>query len=292
VKVDELLTRPPTLETGRELLAWAQELRGRIVRGDMMIGILSVEEVAKAPLALERAASCGLQDAWIELARWYAKPPFGSADMTKAEQALRTAIAAQVPGAALEVVRLRWFYHRDEASADDRREAFEFAQDAVAANRDDGVATYFLGLLTCQGFGTAADPAAAVALQRRAASLGNADAMFELYVHLQTGLGVPRDETGAFAALQQAADAGHPRAMYNMGAFFATGQNVPKDLAAAVDWYTRASDAGNLRATAMLAVMYARGEGVQQDLERARELFDEADYMGFDTSELRGVAEL
>ena len=38
--------------------------------------------------------------------------------------------------------------------------------------------------------------------------------------------------------------------------------------------------------------MYAQGDGVVQDLERARELLDEADYMGFDTSQFRELVGL
>jgi hypothetical protein len=45
----ELLVTVPSAETGRALVAWAKDLRGRILRGDMIVGILSDDEVALAP---------------------------------------------------------------------------------------------------------------------------------------------------------------------------------------------------------------------------------------------------
>ena len=255
----------------------------------MMIGILPVKELEQVPAALERAAAYGLPDAWLELARWHASPPFGGTDLPAMERALRSARAAHAPGAEQETVRLRWI-HRSQVFSDDRREAFDLAQGLVTANPADAVALYYLGLLTFQGFGTTADPAAAAALQQKAAALGNTDAVFELYVHHHLGLGVAADPQAAFEWVRRAAEGGHDRAMYNMGAFHATGQHVAKDAAQAVEWYERASEAGNLQATATLAVLYARGDGVEKDVERALELFEEAESMGFDTSELRELA--
>ena len=290
--IDALLSAPASPETGRALLDWVAGLRARILRGEMMIGILPVEEVERAPLALRKAAECGLAEGWFQLASWHADPPFGAANVAEAEEVLREAMAAGAPGAAVQFARLLWFHGRDTADDAEQREAYGLLEAAAADDPRDASALHLLGLLTCQGFGTEADPEAAVALQEQAASLGSLDAVFELFVHHFNGVGVPRDVEAARGLVRRAADAGHPRAMYNMGAFHATGTLVARDPAAALEWYTRAAEAGNVRATAALAVMYAQGDGCEQDLEHARQLFDEAEYMGLDVSDVRAAVGL
>lgn len=290
--IDELMRRPATPATAAAILAYVRELPGRVLSGDMMVGLLTAAEIEKAPAALALAAGLGERVAWLELARWHANPPFGEQDLPGMERALEKARAAGVQGADLELVRLRWFYRRESATPEEQREAFEIARALAAGTPADPEAIYFLGLLTCQGFGAPPDPAAAVTLQRTAADLGHADAMFELCVYYANGIGLAQSAADSFAWMRKAAQAGQPRAMYNMGACCATGRNTPVDLAAAADWYARASDRGNLQATAMLATMYARGEGVERDEERALELFDEADYLGFDTSSFRAAVGL
>ena len=290
--IDGLLKKALSPETGVALMRWVAELRERIVRGDMMIGILPVAEAQKAPAALRRAIECGIDEAWLKLASWLEEPPIGRSDPGAAEEVLRSAIARGVAGAQLRLVQCRWFYRRDDASAAEKKEAFELVRQLTQANPQDSEAIYFLGLLTCAGFGTAAAPEKAVKLQKKAADLGNPDAMFEIYAHYANGLGVAKNDEAAFAANKRAAEAGHARAMYNMGAFYAVGRYVSKDMTEAAIWYDRASDAGNPRATATLAVMCAQGDGVEKDPARAKLLFDEAEYMGFDVQTMRDAVGL
>ncbi|MHB0972586.1 MAG: tetratricopeptide repeat protein [Thermoanaerobaculia bacterium] len=257
-----------------------------------MIGILTANEVDKAPLALRRAAECGTDEALVELSKWFAAPPYGEPDAHAAEEIVRPLIQRGSPGALTQFVRVRYFYRRYDSTPAEQRETYQMLAHAVASEPPDSEHIYLLGLLTSQGFGTAPDPSGAFSLHQRAAGLGNADAMFELYAHYQSGLGVPRDELAAFAANLAAAEAGSARAMYNMGAFCANGTHVAKDMGKAAEWYKRASEAGHLGATAMLAVMYATGDGVQRDREYAQQLFDEAEYLGYDTAELREMVGL
>jgi uncharacterized protein len=290
--INALLASPCSGDVAKQLLDWATSLRGRILRGDMMVGILSRDEVNLAPSVLRRAADCGATRALIELAKWFADPPLGEPDFQSAEAALREALARDVPTALSVFVETRYFLRRNETSPEEQRETFNLLQAHVATHPDEARSVYLLGLLTCQGFGTAPSPATAFKLQERAADLGDADAMFELYAQLQTGLGVPKDERRAFQAVKRAAEAGQARALYNMGAFYASGVNVPKDLAKAAEWYKRASDAGNLRATTTLALMYAKGDGVPRNPDLAVQLFEEAEYLGYDTSALRELSGL
>lgn len=292
VEIDTLIRRAETREDAQALVDWFGELRGRIIRGDMMLGILSPDEVALVPAALRKAAALGLPSALLQLGDWLARPQFGKPNLQEAEAVLQGAVATGVPGAEIELVRLRWFLRRETASAAQQNEAFGLLERFVAERPGDAEVVYFLGLLTCHGFGTDANPAAAAVLQKSAGELGSADALFELFLYYKAGLGVSVDEQVALAFLRRAADAGHHRALYNMGAFHATGSGFPKDLAAAVDWYERAANAGNLRATAMLGAMYARGEGTERDIEHAKELFDEAEYMGLDVTNIRKAVPL
>ena len=285
--IDALLESKPTEAIGRSLMGWVEATKDRIARGDMAIGILSISEAQKVPEALSKAIDCGVEHAVLDLAWWYALPPFGESDPKRGDKILARAIQDGFTDACLRLVQLRWFFRRDESTEAERAEAFHLCRVLAKEPGRDGEALYFLGLLTCAGFGTPANAKAAVELQRRAADLGNTDAMFELYVHYSQGIGVTQDYRAAFEANKEAAEAGHPRALYNMGAFYATGQLVEKDMMKAAEWYEEAADKGNPQALAMLAVMNAKGEGVEQDTEYATELFDQADYLGFDVQALR-----
>jgi TPR repeat protein len=123
---------------------------------------------------------------------------------------------------------------------------------------------------------------AALAAGERAAALGNADAMFELYVFHANGYGVPQSDEVAHEWLMRAAELGQPRALYNVGAAHATGRGLPKDGVAAVRYYERAAQAGNGQAAATLGVMYLTGDLVAEDHEQAARWFADAEEEGFD----------
>lgn len=285
--INQLLSAAPSREVGLALVDWARELSGRIVRGDMMIGILSPDEVALAPKALRKAKECGIDAALLDLGNWLAAPPFGEPDAMAAEVAFREAMAASVPGARLRLVEFVWFFCRDTASDERKREVYLLAEELAETDSREGRALHLLGLMTSAGFGTQADPHSACAMQEKAAEMGDADAMFEAWLHYDMGLGVAKNSAVGLGYLRRAADCGQPRAMYNMAACLATGRGMARDLASAAEWYLRSSEAGNVRATANLAMMYAKGEGVKKDVEHAKMLFDEAEYMGLDVSGAR-----
>lgn len=285
--IDDLLNAPPSVETARKLNEWADECRNRIARGDLMLGILTVEEVEKISSAYRTAAQFGDTDSWLKLAWWCASPDDGTPDLDAAESALKSAVDSEVPGAELELVKIRWFYKRDSASQEEQEQSYQIVFAIVEKNPKDSEATYYLALLTTHGFGTEADPETGFKLQQQAADIGNTDAMFELYIHLAHGLGVVVDEAAALDACRRAAQAGHPRAMYNMGAFNASGHGVEKNIPEAIEWYERAADEGNPHAMVGLAVIYATGDGVEADSQYAEQMVDQADYLGIDVSEIR-----
>lgn len=285
--IDALLQSRPSSAVARQLVAWADAMRNRIARGDMMLGLLTIEEAAKIPMAYQTAAQDGDSGAWVTLAWWHASPDFGEPDLVAAEYALRAAIVANVKNAKLELAKIRWFFKRETATESEKRQAHQLVSEVVQSDPENADAVYILALLTTHGFGVPASAEEGFQLQRRSAALGSADAMFELYVHYANGLGVPVDEALAFDACLRAANAGHPRAMYNLGAFNATGRGTPKNMPEAVKWYEQAANAGNPSAMVGLAMIYATGDGVEPDREYAREMFDQAEYCGLDVGHLR-----
>jgi len=141
---------------------------------------------------------------------------------------------------------------------------------------------YLLGLFHFNGFGGPADPSESLTWHRKAAEMGNAAAMFELYAMLSQGLGGPENQDEAIMWCFKSAEGGYPRAMANLGVFYARGIGVAKDEALALKWYDAAAQAGHGRAAATLGVMYALGEGAPRSVERAKSYFSRADECGFD----------
>jgi TPR repeat protein len=287
VDVDTLLKAKPSSSVARQLIEWAASTRNRIARGDMTIGILTPDEVAKIPAAYRAAAQHGDAATWIPLAWWHANPQFGEPDLEAAEQALGAAIDGKAPNVGPELAKIRWFFKRDTARAREKKEAYQMVSGIVEADPKSAEGVYFLALLTTHGFGVVASPEAGFGLQHKAASLGNADAMFELYIHYANGLGVAANENAALDACRQAAEAGHSRATYNMGAFNASGRGMPRNIPEAIKWYELAAAAGNPSAMVGLAVIYATGDGVVPDRKYAEQMLDQADHCGLNVSQVR-----
>ncbi len=144
-------------------------------------------------------------------------------------------------------------------------------------------ALYELGLLYYNGeWWLEQDLKKSLDYHKRAATLGNADAMFELYVYYSTGQGVKKDAKVAVDWCMKAADLGQFRACFNMGAFYATGSGVPKDTTQSLKWYEKASAFGNGKASATLGVMYKTGDEVPQDDKKAEDYFNLSEEQNFD----------
>ena len=253
-----------------ELVQWAKSMVGKVERGDMMIGIMSVDQARLIPVALRKALDLGVAEAGLALADWLVRTPIGEADIAAAEDVLLEAIALGLHGACRQLMSYRWYYRRDTCTDQEAQQAFALLEKWFVKNLDDSDAMYLLALVTCHGFGTSANPERSAKMLEKAASMGNADAMFELYIYYANGMGVATDKAKAIVCLRQAGEAGQVRAMYNLGAFHATGRDVPMDQTLAVQWYTRAAHAGHPRAAETLAVMYEDGLGVAQDDTLAR----------------------
>jgi uncharacterized protein len=286
-EIDTLLLAPASEAVAEQLINWANAARNEVLRGDMMLGILTADDVAKIPLAYEKAAQYGKPEAWLRLAWWYAQPEFGEQDLDKALASVQKAIDAGVAEAPLELVKIVWFFKGDDATESEKKQVYQILSSIFEAGDPGAEVTYLLALITCVGFGTTASPERAFELLQKAASLGLATAMFELSLYYAKGIGVAPNQEASFKACRAAAEAGHPRAMYNLGAFYATGHHVPKDAVESRKWYELAAEAGNASALVGLAAIYATGDGADADPDYARELLEQADYCGINTNEIR-----
>jgi TPR repeat protein len=282
-KIDELRAAiasrdvPKLLETARHA-SLALEFRD----SDAMIGLVPVvnelvgELAIMVAKALATAASLGSPEARTLLSQ----RRLGESEITAVLEVLRAQTNQDTPEGyrrsliAAEVI----FWNRLEAHAT------EAAQLAERARKNDphGEASYLSGLLAFHGFGRAKNLEESYALHQHAASLGHANAMFELYAKRSQGLGCPVDEADAINWCIRAAEAGQARAMANLGGFYATGRGLPRNLAESVKWYERAAEQGHGKAAATLGVMYALGQEIPSDPVLARKWFSRAEEDGFD----------
>ncbi|HEY8074535.1 MAG TPA: tetratricopeptide repeat protein, partial [Labilithrix sp.] len=190
-------------------------------------------------------------------------------------KALVAAAAKAHVDAALELAQ--WtFDERDEATAPEAVRVLG----RIADGEKSGRAHRLLGYFAFHGLGCAIDRVASFEHHKKAASCGDADAMFELYAMLAQGIGAAQDDAQALVWCKRAAEGGNARAMANLGGFYATGRGVPRDDALAVGWYRRAAEAGHGKAAAILGVMFALGQGAPKEPARARAAFERAEDLG------------
>ena len=129
-----------------------------------------------------------------------------------------------------------------------------------------------VGELYANGFGVKQDDAKAADWYKRAADLGDREAMFGLAMLKISGrTGPPQREEGA-KLLAASAKLGKPAAAYNLGLLYLEGQVFPQDLKRAAELFRQAADAGNPEAQYALATFYKEGRGVEKDLAEAARL--------------------
>ena len=285
MEIASIMQQPPSAQTGAAALEWAREALGRIARGDDIVGLIRKEEIATIEPALRYAIVGGVVDALLPLAERLRS----EGRTAEADAILQEALAAGIESATLALVEHRWFHRREEASEEQKREAYRHLESYLTEHPRDRVAIHLKRLLVCAGFGAESDPAAAVQLQQQAADLGSSDAMFELYVHYADGLGVEVDHKKALAENERAAELDHPGALYTMGRRHATGNMVEQNLSRALYFYQRADEQGSAEAVAALSVMYALGEGVEPDALQARVYLSLAEERGLDTEPYRAM---
>ncbi|MBN1499898.1 MAG: sel1 repeat family protein [Spirochaetes bacterium] len=290
MNIDEILEAPENAETAEELEYWISSTNNKILRGDLMIGIMDIDEAYKIPAAYEKLIRCGKNEAFEGLAEWYAYPPVGEADCQKADECYMKMMELGIPGADFTLAQFRWFKRRYELSDSEKAESLALLDEDIKNGLTE--AMVLKGYMIADGFGGYPDIPEAVEIFKKAAEMGNTDAMFELYVYYSTGNGIPEDPEAAFRYNAEAAEKGHDRAMMNMGSFFATGRYVEKDINEAVEWYKKAAGKGNERAAYILGVMYCSGDEIEKNTELGLEYFEIAEMNGYDYDAVQEMLEL
>ena len=102
-----------------------------------------------------------------------------------------------------------------------------------------------LGKLYENGEGVPKDMAKAIELYRKAADLGNTEAMVSLGFAIYHGNGIPKDYAKAAELWQKAADMGHTGAMNNLANCYLKGLGVPTDYTKEIEWRKKAAAKGH-----------------------------------------------
>ncbi|MBK6407055.1 MAG: sel1 repeat family protein [Holophagales bacterium] len=126
------------------------------------------------------------------------------------------------------------------------------------------------------GRGVPHDPAVAIQLTERAASLGFGPGARLRGEIAEDGLGVPRDAAQATAWYRRGAELGDGSSMSRFGTRLFDGHAVEPDARQAAAWLEKAVAEGAVEACHLLALMLFRGEGTDPDPVRAQRLLQEA----------------
>jgi len=106
---------------------------------------------------------------------------------------------------------------------------------------------------------------AEIAILKKKAAAGDANAQSSLGYAYANGTGVPQDNAEAVKWYRLAAVQGYAIAQFNLGGMYSHGEGVPEDKAEAVKWYRLAAAQGLAIAQFNLGSMYAKGTGVPKD---------------------------
>lgn len=274
--------------TGEQLHEAAIGLRDAFVRNEHAIGLLPIDAPDVLVRALRAGGDQGHIPSLLTLALLYQRgsiapwAPFPQRDVPAAIELYRTADALGSAEGALGWVRAAYF-DRDLELAP--AAAARLGELHTQSPENAGI-MLFIGYFLHQGYGYAADAAAAARFFEAAAARGDSGAAFELTILHATGDGVPVDPDAALRWTFRAAELGSDRAQANLGGMYATGRGVPKDPSLAVEWYRRSGESGNARGAFIAGVMLLTGDdGLSPDPGAASTQFDDAEELGFDVDD-------
>lgn len=184
-------------------------------------------------------------------------------DYVQAKNWYARAQSNYIPGA----VALGFIY---ETVEDDYKNALEAYQRAAASSDPTGL--FNEGLVYEQGKRYSVDLAKASQLYLKAAERGHIQAMVQLAGIYLNGSTNQKD---ALVWYKKAASLGDRDALYQLGLLSETGVATKLDYADAMDYYQQASNKGNLSAKLALARMYQYGLGVTKDPQKALDIYKE-----------------
>ena len=146
----------------------------------------------------------------------------------------------------------------------------------------DDIAMNMFGLIYTLGDeeGLPADYKEALIWFKKAAEMGNTDAMINIGDMYKEGYGVPEDYSEAMRWYKKAAELGDTDAMSTVGDMYKDGKGAERDLSEAMRWFKKAADKGEVTAMNSIGYMYKYGNGVPLDYIEAMRWFKKAAELG------------
>ncbi len=144
-----------------------------------------------------------------------------------------------------------------------------FAELDPLAQKGDGQALYYVGMLYSDGLGVDQNLAEAMRLFRRSAEQGNPDGQNAMGYSYMMGDGVEKNFDTARLWLNKAAAQGSTKAYRSLGKTYLDGWGVKKDEAQATAWYRKSADAGDPVGCWLLGRSYEMGLGIPKDIVKA-----------------------
>jgi localization factor PodJL len=142
-----------------------------------------------------------------------------------------------------------------------------------AATTGDAAALYEIASLAAEGRGLPRDMILAMHLFERAAQAGLPPAQERLGSLYEKGIGTNRDLKRAITWYERAAQGGNIRAMHNLATLLTSSVNGKPDYPAALRWYNEAAEAGLRDSQFNMGVLLIRGVGANQDMLKAYQWF-------------------
>lgn len=149
-------------------------------------------------------------------------------------------------------VKFRIFHRRFDPAAEERRNSFNLAVDAIQRKKQTAATYDAIGKLAQQKY---------------------PPAMYLYGRLLDAGDGVPQDRERALRLAIDAAKEGYPSAMFDTGRMMMEGRRLAKDPEKGLELVRNAAILGNRRAQFFLGVAYLSGYGVPRDMDRAHQNF-------------------
>ncbi len=141
-----------------------------------------------------------------------------------------------------------------------------------AASTGDAIGRFNAGLVYQEGKGLIVDNDKASQLYLLAAKQGHVKSMVQL---AKLYFSTSKDKQDALPWYKKAAELGDREALYQLGLLSETGVATQLDYSAAVGFYQQSANKGNANAKLALARMYQYGLGVPKDIQKSFELYKE-----------------
>jgi TonB family protein len=231
-------TSPPKV-SHRVEPRYTREARANGIQGTVLLEV-SVDETGKpGNISVLSPIGFGLDSRAVDAVRQWTFQP-------------AVADGKPVEGTTTVEVKFRIFHRRFDPAAEERRNSFNLAVDAIQRKKQTPETIDTLRKLAHEKY---------------------PPAMYLYGRLLDAGDGVAQDRGQALRLVVEAAKEGYPSAMFDTGRMMMEGRRLPQDSEKGLELVRNAAVLGNRRAEFFLGVAYLSGYGVPRDMERANRNF-------------------